>query len=86
MFLEYLLSHLSSKKIEIKTSSSLVIRSSDDTAAGSSTQFLSSPLIFKKDSNGEDICMVKIGDEEVGVMMGWERGISMVGYFRIFLL
>ena len=40
--------------------------------AGSNKAFLASRLIFKKDSNGQDICEDEEGN---GVMMGWERGI-----------
>ncbi|KAH8118991.1 S-adenosyl-L-methionine-dependent methyltransferase [Phellopilus nigrolimitatus] len=72
---EYLLSHLSSKKSQLDPSSSVIIRTNDTTAAGSSTEFLTSPLKFTKDANGQDVCLVRVGDEEVGVMMGWEKSI-----------
>jgi len=47
----------------------------DSTAAGSVDAFLSSKLRFTKDERGQDICKLKVGDEEIGVMMGWEQGI-----------
>ena len=40
--------------------------------AGSNKAFLASKLIFKKDSNGQEICEDEEGN---GVMMGWEGGI-----------
>ena len=40
--------------------------------AGSNKAFLASKLVFKKDSNGQEICEDEEGN---GVMMGWERGI-----------
>ncbi|GLB37462.1 putative S-adenosyl-L-methionine-dependent protein-arginine N- methyltransferase that methylates the delta-nitrogen atom of arginine residues to form N5-methylarginine (type IV) in target proteins [Lyophyllum shimeji] len=71
---ELLLSLLSSKA-SIQSSSSVVLREIDSSAAGSTEAFLSSNLKFIKDAYGQDICVLKIGDEEVGVMMGWEQGI-----------
>ncbi|KII92550.1 hypothetical protein PLICRDRAFT_37315 [Plicaturopsis crispa FD-325 SS-3] len=56
--------------------SGLVLRAADATAAGSTSNFLSSRLRFTTDEHGQEICLVRAGeDEEVGVMMGWERGI-----------
>lgn len=56
--------------------SNLVIRGEDDTGAASTEEFLKSKLRYTKDEHGQEICMLKIKeDEEVGVMMGWERGI-----------
>lgn len=53
------------------------IRTDDDTAAASLDTFLSSRLTFTMDAKGQDVCMVKAGDNaEVGVMMGWEKPIS----------
>ncbi|EJD02699.1 uncharacterized protein FOMMEDRAFT_133950 [Fomitiporia mediterranea MF3/22] len=72
---EFLLSHLSKKKSPVTSSSSLILRANDETAAGSTTEFLNSRLVFRKDENGQDVCVVRSGEEEVGVMMGWERGI-----------
>ena len=58
------------------TTSNLVIRGEDDTGAASTEEFLKSKLRYTKDEHGQEICMLKINeDEEVGVMMGWERGI-----------
>ncbi|KLO15402.1 hypothetical protein SCHPADRAFT_927211 [Schizopora paradoxa] len=72
---EFFLSHLSSKSIEIDAPSSIILRNEDSTAAGSQSEFLNSPLLFTKDENGQAICKVKVEDEEIGVMMGWEREI-----------
>ena len=55
--------------------SNIILQEKDDTAAGSNTAFLSSKLRFTKDESGQDICLVDAGDQQVGVMMGWERGI-----------
>ncbi|KAJ3928247.1 MAG: arginine methyl transferase [Lentinula lateritia] len=71
---EMLLTLLSSRS-EIEEPSSLIIRSEDETAAASTNAFLKSRLNFIKDKNGQEICVVKVGDEEIGVMMGWEQGI-----------
>ncbi|KAH7100298.1 arginine methyl transferase [Auriculariales sp. MPI-PUGE-AT-0066] len=53
----------------------VVLKSKDDTAAGSNAEFLQSKLIFQTDDRGQEICLVKAGDDEVGVMMGWEAEI-----------
>jgi protein arginine N-methyltransferase 2 len=53
-----------------------VLRAEDNTAAGSTDEFLRSKLIYRTDSNGQDIVVVNAGSEEVGVMMGWEKPIS----------
>ncbi|KAJ3988552.1 arginine methyl transferase [Lentinula detonsa] len=71
---ELLLALLSSRS-ETEGPSSLVIRSEDVTAAASTDAFLKSRLKFVKDENGQEICVVKAGDEEIGVMMGWEQDI-----------
>ncbi|KAJ6499249.1 arginine methyl transferase [Mycena sanguinolenta] len=55
--------------------SSMILRSTDDTAAASTDAFLSSKLRFIVDEHGQDICMLDVDGEEVGVMMGWERNI-----------
>ncbi|KAH9839535.1 S-adenosyl-L-methionine-dependent methyltransferase [Rhodofomes roseus] len=73
---ELLLTLLSSRSPPATSSLSMVLRATDTTAAGSQAAFLSSKLKFVKDENGQEICLLKISDEEeVGVMMGWERGI-----------
>lgn len=55
----------------------MVLQATDTTSAGSPAAFLSSKLKFIKDDSGQEICLLKVSDEEeVGVMMGWERGIS----------
>ncbi|KAG5634074.1 hypothetical protein H0H81_003496, partial [Sphagnurus paluster] len=75
---EMLLSLLSSKA-SIESSSTIVLKESDISAFGSTRAFLGSKLTYTKDKYGQDICLLKVGDsdseEEVGVMMGWERGI-----------
>ncbi|TRM69857.1 S-adenosyl-L-methionine-dependent methyltransferase [Schizophyllum amplum] len=72
---EMLQSLLGSRSVE-DSSSNLVIRAQDETGAGSTEEFLKSKLRYTKDAHGQEICMLKINDdEEVGVMMGWERGI-----------
>lgn len=76
-FTELLLTLLSSKNALAETSLSLVLKATDDTAAGSTDHFLTSRLRYTRDEHGQDICLVNVGDgEDVGVMMGWERGIS----------
>lgn len=55
--------------------SNIILQEKDDTAAGSNTTFLSSNLRFTKDESGQDVCFVDAGDQQVGVMMGWEREI-----------
>ncbi|KAG6832595.1 hypothetical protein H0H92_014431 [Tricholoma furcatifolium] len=71
---ELLLSLLASKA-SIENSSTLVLREIDVSATGSTTSFLSSKLTYVKDVHDQDICLLKVGEEEVGVMMGWEQGI-----------
>ncbi|KAG5648486.1 hypothetical protein DXG03_003097 [Asterophora parasitica] len=71
---ELLLSLLTSKA-SIESSSTIVLKETDSTATGSTDAFLSSELTYIKDSHGQDICLLKVGEEEVGVMMGWEQEI-----------
>ncbi|KAF8070492.1 S-adenosyl-L-methionine-dependent methyltransferase [Lyophyllum atratum] len=71
---ELLLSLLSSKA-SIESSSSLILREADLSAAGSTETFLSSKLKYTQDTHGQDICLLKVGEEEIGVMMGWEQEI-----------
>jgi protein arginine N-methyltransferase 2 len=57
--------------------SSIFLKAEDDTAMGSTDAFLSSRLKYTRDKNGQEICLLEAdGDQEVGVMMGWERGLS----------
>ncbi|KDQ57520.1 hypothetical protein JAAARDRAFT_129926 [Jaapia argillacea MUCL 33604] len=73
---EMLLTLLASRSIEMPTDrSSLILKSTDTTAAGMLDAYLASPLKFTKDEHGQEICLLKIAGEEVGVMMGWERPI-----------
>ncbi|CAE6429504.1 unnamed protein product [Rhizoctonia solani] len=60
--------------IQSKTSLT-TLRAEDSTAAGSTDEFLKSKLIYRTDEHGQDIVVVDIGGEEVGVMMGWEKPI-----------
>lgn len=57
------------------SSSHLLIRNSTDTALNSTDAFLKSKLKFVRDGHGQDICLLRTGHEEVGVMMGWETPI-----------
>jgi type IV protein arginine methyltransferase len=60
----------------------LVLKATDKTAAGSTEDYLESSLRFTFDENGQDICLLQIDEEEeVGVMMGWERGLSKQNIF-----
>lgn len=73
---EMLLSLLSSKGPS-NPAASLVLKAEDMTAAGSAEAFLKSHLRYVKDQHGQEICLLQLENgEEVGVMMGWERGIS----------
>jgi len=47
----------------------------DDTALSSTDKFLSSRLRYTTDAHAQEICLLQSGDTEIGVMMGWERGI-----------
>lgn len=74
---ELLLTLLSSKQRLSNSPLSLVLKATDTTAAASTDTYLASPLKYIKDEHGQEICLLKINEEEeVGVMMGWERGIS----------
>ncbi|THH30788.1 hypothetical protein EUX98_g3399 [Antrodiella citrinella] len=73
---ELLLTLLSSKSPLAGTSLSLVLKATDDSAAGSTDNFLTSRLRYTHDEHGQEICLVKVSEtEDVGVMMGWERSI-----------
>lgn len=56
-----------------QTAKSLLIAGEDHSAAASGDQFLASKLRFTVDSFGQEICMLDVDGDEVGVMMGWER-------------
>lgn len=58
------------------------LRAEDITAAGSTTEFLASKLLYRTDSTGQEIVVVDAGGEEVGVMMGWEKPVSKC-YLRV---
>ena len=76
---ELLLQLLSSRGEE---ADALVLREVDHTALGSTGNFLSSRLKYVTDAHGQEICLLQDGDTEVGVMMGWERGISTFCSYR----
>jgi len=73
IYAELILQLLSSRGEESDT---LVLREVDDTALCSTEKFLSSRLKYTTDVHGQEICLLQDGDAEIGVMMGWERGIS----------
>lgn len=82
VYSEFLLRILNSRSEE---PSSVLLKTQDSTAAGSSSTFLSSRLRYSVDSHGQEVCLVDSGPaEEVGVMMGWERPISRSGSFESF--
>jgi protein arginine N-methyltransferase 2 len=64
----------------------LVLREEDDTALGSTDKFLTSRLRYTSDEHGQEICLLQSGDTEIGVMMGWEHGISAFSLERVFYL
>lgn len=53
----------------------LILRTTDDTASGSSDAFLNSKLKYTTDAHGQNICMLEVDGDQVGVMMGWEEEI-----------
>ncbi|KAH9944512.1 uncharacterized protein BXZ73DRAFT_39729 [Epithele typhae] len=56
----------------------LILKATDNTAAGSTDTFLATKLQYVTDEQGQEVCVVKVGhEEEVGVMMGWERASVM---------
>ncbi|KIY48197.1 hypothetical protein FISHEDRAFT_65775 [Fistulina hepatica ATCC 64428] len=72
---EMLLALLSSRS-SLQSASSIVLSTTDTSAAASTEAFLASRLRYTEDDNGQPICMLKVeGGDEIGVMMGWERGI-----------
>jgi protein arginine N-methyltransferase 2 len=76
---ELLLQLLSSRGEE---ADALVLREVDHTALRSTGNFLSSRLKYVTDAHGQEICLLQDGDTEIGVMMGWERGISTFCSYR----
>jgi type IV protein arginine methyltransferase len=73
IYVELILQLLSSREEE---ADALVLREVDDTALHSADKFLSSHLLYTTDAHGQEVCLLQSGDTEIGVMMGWERGIS----------
>ena len=83
-FAELLLTLLAKRAPAADSPLNLILKATDTTPAGSTDAFLSTKLEYTKDENGQDICLVKVDDaEEVGVMMGWERGISKRNSVRL---
>ncbi|KAI6134481.1 S-adenosyl-L-methionine-dependent methyltransferase [Pisolithus croceorrhizus] len=71
-----LLAVLSSRSSLVRSPLALVIDGEDNTAAASNVTFLASHLQYTTDTNGQEICLLKLKDDtEIGVMMGWEREI-----------
>jgi type IV protein arginine methyltransferase len=79
IYAELILQLLSSREEE---ADALVLREVDHTALGSTGEFLSSRLKFVTDAHGQEVCLLQDGDTEIGVMMGWERGISTFCSYR----
>ena len=73
IYAELILQLLSSREEE---ADALVLREEGHTALSSTGNFLSSRLKYVTDAHGQEICLLQDGDTEIGVMMGWERGIS----------
>ena len=73
---ELLLNLLSSRgEPPPNSSANMIFQETDETAAGTSVNFLSSELRYTKDEFGQDICCVNVDGEDIGVMMGWETPI-----------
>ncbi|KAI9060292.1 S-adenosyl-L-methionine-dependent methyltransferase [Trametes sanguinea] len=73
---ELLLTLLQKRAPAANSPLNIILKATDSTPAGSTDAFLSTRLEYTKDEHGQEICLVKVADqEEVGVMMGWERGI-----------
>jgi len=72
---ELLLTLLASRAFS-EEPSSLVLKTADFTATGSTDAFMLSRLRFTDGSQGQQICLLSTEDGDVGVMMGWERAIS----------
>jgi hypothetical protein len=74
---ELLLNALSLRKENNHDQFALVLQRDDNTAFGSTDVYLSSKLRFGVDASSQEVCYVQSDGEEVGVMMGWEREISV---------
>jgi len=79
IYAELILQLLSSRGEE---ADALVLREVEDTALRSTEKFLSSRLKYVTDAHGQEICLLRDGDTEIGVMMGWEREISTFCSYR----
>src|SRR6266700_86040 len=62
-------------KQNVADPATLILRSEDDSASGSSDTFLKTRLKYITDKHRQKICVVVVDGEEVGVMMGWEEPI-----------
>ncbi|KAA1473886.1 arginine methyl transferase [Dentipellis sp. KUC8613] len=69
---ELLLQLLSSKDAVAET---MLLQTTDASAFGSTDAFISSDLKYTTDEHGQEICLLTTEQGDVGVMMGWERGI-----------
>jgi protein arginine N-methyltransferase 2 len=77
---EFLLRVLDQKEAALDT---LVLKARDHSVLGSNAEFLQSRLRFVKDVHGQEVCLARSDDGiEVGVMMGWERHISKMGFIH----
>jgi protein arginine N-methyltransferase 2 len=76
-----LLSLLQSKS-SLESSSALILKQDDTSAAASTDAFLESKLRFTTGEGEQDVCLIEVQGEEIGVMMGWETGISMFHPFK----
>ena len=71
---EFLLHLLRSRD---ESPSNMKLEALDTSAAGSTETFLKTPLRYVTDPSGQQMVLAKTDDgSEVGVMMGWEHGIS----------
>lgn len=62
--------------MDTQEGSVLILKAEDSTPAGSNSAFLEAKLTFKKDHDGQDMCIVNSGSDEIGVMLQWEQPIS----------
>ncbi|KAI0819972.1 hypothetical protein BC628DRAFT_1399708 [Trametes gibbosa] len=72
---ELLLTLLAKRAPAANSPLNLIFKATDSTPAGSTDAFLATRLVYTTDEYGQEICLVKADQEDVGVMMGWERGI-----------
>src|SRR3981189_2736795 len=80
VIIELILQLLTRRGDDMTVTNTLFLKSTDTSALGSASTFLSSRLQYARDEHEQEICLLKTDDDEIGVMMGWENGISAV-YF-----